>query len=65
MFDTHPDHSHTLRIDTPFKALEDYALSLDLESMDSMEHSHVPYVLLLIRALRAFEVGPGSRVADP
>jgi amyloid beta precursor protein binding protein 1 len=57
VIDTHPDHSHTLRIDTPFKALEDYALGLDLESMDSMEHSHVPYVLLLVRALRTFEVG--------
>lgn len=60
VIDTHPDHSHTLRIDTPFQALEEHALGLDLESMDSMEHSHVPYVLLLVRALRTFEVSlPG------
>ncbi len=48
--DTHPDTTHTLRIDQPFRALERYARELDLESMDSMEHSHIPWVVLLVRA---------------
>lgn len=48
--DTHPDTTHTLRIGSPFPALEAYARSLDLEHMDSMEHSHIPYVVLLVRA---------------
>lgn len=49
--DTHPDTTHTLRIDQPFPALEQYARQLDLDSMDSMEHSHVPWVVLLVKAL--------------
>lgn len=56
--DTHPDHQHTLRLDTPFPALQEYADGLDLEKMDSMEHSHIPFVLLLIRSLKAFRVSP-------
>jgi len=56
VIDTHPDHAYTLRIDQPFEQLEKYALELNLDEMDSMEHSHVPYVILLIRALRIFEV---------
>jgi amyloid beta precursor protein binding protein 1 len=56
VIDTHPDHAYTLRIDQPFEQLEKYALGLDLDGMDSMEHSHVPYVVLLIRALKTFQV---------
>jgi amyloid beta precursor protein binding protein 1 len=48
--DTHPDTTHTLRIDKPFPALEKYARELELDSMDSMEHSHVPWVVLLVKA---------------
>ncbi|ORX37378.1 hypothetical protein BD324DRAFT_625903 [Kockovaella imperatae] len=51
VIDTHPDSTHTLRIDQPFPELETYARSLDLDSMDSMEHSHIPYLVLLVRAL--------------
>lgn len=48
--DTHPDSTHTLRIDRPFPELEQYARSLNLDAMDSMEHSHIPWVVLLVRA---------------
>jgi amyloid beta precursor protein binding protein 1 len=48
--DTHPDTTHTLRIDSPFPALESYARELKLEGMDSMDFSHVPWVVLLVRA---------------
>lgn len=49
--DTHPDTLHTLRIDNPFEELKEYAVGLDMESMDSMEHSHVPYVILLVKCV--------------
>ncbi|BEI88551.1 uncharacterized protein CcaverHIS019_0112690 [Cutaneotrichosporon cavernicola] len=48
--DTHPDTTHTLRIDAPFPALEEYARGLDLESMEVHVHSHIPWVVLLVRA---------------
>jgi amyloid beta precursor protein binding protein 1 len=54
--DTHPDSTHTLRLDRPFQELKEFATGLDMDSMDSMEHSHVPYVILLVRALERFKV---------
>lgn len=48
--DTHPESSHSLRIDQPFPALAKYARELNLDNMDSMEHSHVPFVVLLVKA---------------
>lgn len=51
MVDTHPESTHTLRIDRPFESLEKAARALDLDNMDSMEHSHVPWVMLLVREL--------------
>ncbi|KAL1413018.1 hypothetical protein Q8F55_000767 [Vanrija albida] len=48
--DTHPDNTQTLRIDSPFPSLESYARSLDIDSLDSMDHSHIPWVVLLVRA---------------
>ncbi|KAJ9109758.1 hypothetical protein QFC19_001988 [Naganishia cerealis] len=53
--DTHPDSTHTLRLDRPFQELKDFAIGLDMESMDSMEHSHIPYVILLVRAMERFK----------
>lgn len=39
----------------PFPALRDFAVSLDLAPLDSQEHGHVPYVVLLIKALEAWK----------
>jgi amyloid beta precursor protein binding protein 1 len=65
VIDTHPDHAYTLQIDRPFESLESYALGLNMDEMDSMEHSHVPYIVLLIRALRTFEVSDERRSYHP
>lgn len=54
--DTHPDTLHTLRIDTPFEELKDYAMGLDMEIMDSMEHSHIPYVVLLVKCVEDWKI---------
>lgn len=58
--DSHPDSTHTLRIDAPFSALEAYAEALDLGSMDSMEHSHVPWVVLLVKAASIWKESVGT-----
>ncbi|KAK1925463.1 putative ubiquitin-activating enzyme subunit [Papiliotrema laurentii] len=60
--DTHPDSTHTLRIDQPFPALEAYARDLDLDSMDSMEHSHIPFVVLLVRAASQWKDKHGGKL---
>ncbi|KAF8343663.1 hypothetical protein F5887DRAFT_1103541 [Amanita rubescens] len=51
IIESHLDTSPSLRIDNAFPALLDYSLSLDLENMDVTDHVHIPYVVLLVRAL--------------
>lgn len=44
-----------LRLAAPFPALEKYALDFDMSNLDSLEHAHVPYVVILIKALHAWK----------
>jgi amyloid beta precursor protein binding protein 1 len=40
-----------LRLANPFPSLKEYADSFKFEELDSQEHGHVPYSVILIRAL--------------
>lgn len=51
VIDSHTETAPSLRIDKPFKELYDHAMSIDFDSLDDMEHGHVPYVLILVRAM--------------
>ncbi|KAG6819265.1 hypothetical protein H0H93_013580 [Arthromyces matolae] len=51
IIESHSETAPSLRIDKAFPALLDYSLSLDFASMDSTDHAHVPYVVILVRAL--------------
>jgi len=51
VIESHSELTPSLRIDKPFPALKEYALSLNFESMDVTDHGHVPYVYILIRAM--------------
>ncbi|KAJ6595844.1 hypothetical protein DFH09DRAFT_1024735 [Mycena vulgaris] len=51
IIDSHSETAPSLRIDKAFPALLDYAKSLDFASMDPTDHTHVPYVVILVRAL--------------
>ena len=45
-----PDNpADDLRLSQPWPELEQYALSLDFSKMDSTEHSHTPYVVILLQ----------------
>lgn len=59
--ETHPDSLVDLRLDVPFPALLEYARSIDVKALDSMEHGHVPAVIIVIRALEAFKETVGWR----
>ncbi len=37
-----------LKVNSFFKHFQEYALSINLESLDSMEHKHVPFVAILL-----------------
>jgi hypothetical protein len=51
VIDSHAETSPSLCIDKPFPALLSHALSLDFDKMDVTDHGHVPYVVILVRAL--------------
>jgi amyloid beta precursor protein binding protein 1 len=44
-----------LRLAEPFEELEKYALEFDMSGLDSLEHGHTPYVVILIKALKKWK----------
>jgi NEDD8-activating enzyme E1 regulatory subunit len=44
-----------LRLAAPFEELEKYWLDFETEHLDSLEHSHIPYVVILIKALHKWK----------
>ncbi|ODN77962.1 hypothetical protein L202_05055 [Cryptococcus amylolentus CBS 6039] len=64
VIDSHPDTTHTLRLDEPFPALEQHARSLQLADMDTLEHSHIPWVVLLVRAASIWKENHGGKLPD-
>ena len=47
----------SLRIDKPFSALVEYAMSLDIDSLEDIDHGHIPYVVILVRAMEYWKKG--------
>ena len=52
VIDSHPDNAPSLRIDKPFPALLEHAMKLDFDQMDVTDHGHIPYVIILVRAMQ-------------
>ena len=44
-----------LRLEDPFPALKKFFDSIDLEKLDFKTHSHVPYVVILYKALKQWQ----------
>lgn len=54
--ETHPDNEQPdLRLDVPFSALEEYLDSFDLSSMDLKDHGHVPWIVILYKAVQIWQ----------
>ncbi|KAJ1028268.1 hypothetical protein NDA13_003712 [Ustilago tritici] len=51
IIETHPDSVVDLRITRPFPELLDLAQQFDLNTADTMEHSHIPLPIILIKKL--------------
>jgi len=48
--ESHPDNAHhDLRIDVPFTGLSQYVDGIELETLDNTTHSHVPFIVLLMK----------------
>lgn len=52
--ETHPESLIDLRVHSPFTELVQYAATFDYSKMDSAEHSHVPAVVILIKAVQSW-----------
>lgn len=53
--ESHPETAPSLRIDKPFSALVNYAMSIDFENMDVTDHGHIPYIVILVRVLEEWK----------
>ncbi|KAJ3916344.1 hypothetical protein F5877DRAFT_46812 [Lentinula edodes] len=51
VIESHSETSASLRIDQAFPALLEYAMSLPLDTMDITDHAHIPFPVILVRAL--------------
>ncbi|KIY50216.1 hypothetical protein FISHEDRAFT_39656 [Fistulina hepatica ATCC 64428] len=60
IIESHSDTAPSLRVDKPFPALLEYATSLDFDAMDSTDHAHIPYVVILVRALADWKAAHGG-----
>lgn len=49
-----------LRLSEPFEALEKYCLDFETEGLGSLEHSHIPYVVILVKALDKWKQSKGQ-----
>jgi len=49
------DPRHDLRLLDPFPELSQYAASFDFEKMNSTEHSHTPFVIILLQYLAKYK----------
>jgi len=55
VIESHPETAQSLQIDKPFPALLQYAMSLDFKNMDTTDHGHIPYVIILVRLLEEWK----------
>ncbi|CAH0476970.1 unnamed protein product [Peronospora belbahrii] len=46
---------HELRLSKPFVTLDTFAQSFELQSMSTIDHAHVPFVILLLQAIKKWK----------
>jgi NEDD8-activating enzyme E1 regulatory subunit len=49
--DAHTDDIPSYRLDNAFPALRKHALELNFNALDVTDHGHIPYFVILVRAL--------------
>ena len=54
------ENPEDLRIHAPFTELQKIVDSYDLENQENIEHSHTPYVVILIQAIQKWKAEKGS-----
>ncbi|KAJ1940186.1 hypothetical protein FBU59_003886, partial [Linderina macrospora] len=60
--ESHEELAPDLRIQAPFAALREYSDAIDLDALDHVDLAHVPYVVVLLKALRNWAAESGREV---
>ncbi|KAG6887311.1 hypothetical protein C0992_012895 [Termitomyces sp. T32_za158] len=61
IIESHSETAPSLRIDKAFPALLEYSMSLDFANMDPTDHTHIPYIPILVRALQDWKTTHDGR----
>uniref|UniRef100_A0A1E1X2X7 NEDD8-activating enzyme E1 regulatory subunit n=1 Tax=Amblyomma aureolatum TaxID=187763 RepID=A0A1E1X2X7_9ACAR len=62
VMETHPDNVlDDLRLDRPFPTLRAFVDSINMEELTDKDHSHTPYVVILLKALDEWQQLNGSQ----
>lgn len=64
VIESHSENMPSLRIDKPFPSLLQHAMSLDFAKMDPTDHGHIPYVVILVRAIEEWKTSVSGRGFD-
>ncbi|KAI8326153.1 NEDD8 activating enzyme E1 subunit 1 [Martensiomyces pterosporus] len=59
--ESHVGLKSDLRLLSPFPALRDYAEAVDLDSLDETDAGHVPYVIIILKALQRWAASSNSQ----
>ena len=51
VIESHSETAPSLRLDSPFPHLLDAAKAINFAGLDETEHAHIPYALILVRAM--------------
>lgn len=55
IIDAHPENETDYRLDCPFQSLADYCKQFDFSKMSLVEHSHMPFIVILYQCLETFK----------
>lgn len=60
IIESHPENAMDLRLSCPFRELCEYASSFDLNALDQTDHSHVPFVVIILKYVEAYKAKHGQ-----
>lgn len=55
VIETHPASTVDLRLTSPWPELTQYAQAYDIANPDAMAHSHIPFIVILLRVIEQWK----------
>lgn len=65
IIETHPENTIDLRLIRPWAELEAFADSYDIDTSDTMAKSHIPFVIILLRKLKEWNLSHDGILPEP